>query len=95
MLAWIGLQFGNRDVIDYGDILYMHSDLSSLKILDPVYRAALRFVLNSAAWMRKLNGRLVSVRLLCVPQVIRRSALLLFQSFQQPCDLFLPVVSVL
>lgn len=30
MLAWIEPEFANKDVIDYGDILYMHSDLSSL-----------------------------------------------------------------
>lgn len=58
MLAWIGLEFGNKDVIDYSDILYMRADLSSLRILEPVYHAALRIVLKSAPWMRKLNGRL-------------------------------------
>lgn len=31
MLAWIEPKFANKDVIDYGDILYMHSDLSSLE----------------------------------------------------------------
>lgn len=31
MLAWIEPEFANKDVIDYGDILYMRSDLSSLK----------------------------------------------------------------
>ena len=34
-------------VIDYGDILYMHANSSSLKMLDSVYHAALRFVSNS------------------------------------------------
>lgn len=31
MLAWIEPKFANKDVIDYSDILYMHSDLSSLE----------------------------------------------------------------
>ena len=31
-------------ILDYGDILYMHANLSSLKMLDSVYHAALRFV---------------------------------------------------
>lgn len=70
MFSWIGLLFGNKDVIDYGDILYMRSDLSSLRILEPVYRAALKIVLKSAAWMRKLNGRLVCCN---VPELLLAS----------------------
>lgn len=31
MLAWIEPEFADKDVIDYGDILYMRSDLSSLE----------------------------------------------------------------
>lgn len=34
-------------ILDYGDILYMHANLSSLKMLDSVYHAALRFVTDS------------------------------------------------
>lgn len=34
--------------LDYGDILYMHAKKSSLKMLDSVYHAALRFVTNSS-----------------------------------------------
>lgn len=30
--------------IDYGDVIYMHSASSSLKLLDTVYHAALRFI---------------------------------------------------
>ena len=35
-------------MLDYGDILYMHANQSSLKMLDSVYHAALRFVTNSS-----------------------------------------------
>ena len=35
-------------ILDYGDILYMHANSSSLKNLDSVYHAALRFITDSA-----------------------------------------------
>ncbi len=35
-------------MLDYGDILYMHANQSSLKILDSVYHASLRFVTKSS-----------------------------------------------
>ena len=31
-------------VFDYGDVLYMHASLSTLKPLDAVYHNALRFI---------------------------------------------------
>ncbi len=35
-------------MLDYGDILYMHANQSSLKMLDSVYHASLRFVTKSS-----------------------------------------------
>jgi len=34
-------------ILDFGDIFYMHANQSSLKMLDSVYHATLRFVTNS------------------------------------------------
>ena len=34
-------------VIDYGDILYMHASASTLRTLDSVYHASLRFITNA------------------------------------------------
>jgi len=34
-------------ILDFGDIFYMHANQSSLKMLDSVYHAALRFLTNS------------------------------------------------
>ncbi len=55
-------------VIDYGDILCMHANLSSLKILESEYHAALRFVSDSSfcthhcsLYMRKLVGLLCTI----------------------------------
>lgn len=36
-------------VLDYGDVIYMHASLSSLKKLDYVYHAALRFVTSASS----------------------------------------------
>ncbi len=36
-------------VLDYGDVIYMHAGLSSLKKLDYVYHAALRFVTSASS----------------------------------------------
>ena len=34
-------------VLDYGDIIYRHTSASVLKLLDPVYHSALRFITDA------------------------------------------------